>query len=197
MKQVIRFGATLGFLANAHAQTTNPSVLKLTGSVSTITSPRDLADYGDLPTGALTYPSYWAQTLSILTSRTTATGAGNILSFKSISSDSTRTALFPIVGRATSTTNPSDSSRTTTSSARPTNTQPCNNYVEFCDRKYSNITEVAAHNSPFVRKRNIASNQELDVLSQLNDGIRMRECRLCAAILPWSNSLKCRCRRIT
>lgn len=62
---------------------------------------------------------------------------------------------------------------TTTSSAQPSNTQPCNNYPELCTRKYSNITEVGAHNSPFVRPGNAASNQELGVIAQLNDGIRM------------------------
>lgn len=61
----------------------------------------------------------------------------------------------------------------TSSSATPTNTQPCNNYPEFCSRRYSNITEVCAHNSPFVRKNNVASNQVLGVTQQLNDGIRM------------------------
>jgi len=63
----------------------------------------------------------------------------------------------------------------TTTSAQPTNTQPCNNYPEFCTRKYSNITEVCAHNSPFSVKNNAASNQALDVTTQLNDGIRMRK----------------------
>lgn len=57
--------------------------------------------------------------------------------------------------------------------AMPSNTQPCNNYVEFCNRKYSNITEVAAHNSPFTRERNAARNQEYPVTQQLNDGIRV------------------------
>jgi hypothetical protein len=61
----------------------------------------------------------------------------------------------------------------TTTSARPTNTVPCNGYREFCSRKYSNITYVAAHNSPFIRPGNAASNQELEVLTQLNDGVRM------------------------
>lgn len=61
----------------------------------------------------------------------------------------------------------------TTSAAQPTNTVPCNGFVEFCQRKYSNITHVGAHNSPFVRPGNLASNQELDVTTQLNDGIRM------------------------
>ncbi len=32
---------------------------------------------------------------------------------------------------------------------------------------------VTAHNSPFVKKQNAAANQELPVLTQLNDGIRM------------------------
>ncbi|KMU87101.1 hypothetical protein CIHG_05041 [Coccidioides immitis H538.4] len=61
----------------------------------------------------------------------------------------------------------------TESAAVPTNTRPCNGYPEFCERKYSNITHIAAHNSPFVRRGNIAGNQELDVTIQLNDGIRM------------------------
>jgi hypothetical protein len=34
---------------------------------------------------------------------------------------------------------------------------------------------VAAHNSPFVRPNNAASNQRLDVIQQLNDGVRMCE----------------------
>ncbi|KAK7522047.1 PLC-like phosphodiesterase [Phyllosticta citriasiana] len=61
----------------------------------------------------------------------------------------------------------------TNSSATPTNTQPCNGYVELCDRKYSNITEVCAHNSPFTRTGSAAANQQYDVTVQLNDGIRM------------------------
>ena len=52
--------------------------------------------------------------------------------------------------------------------------EPCNGYVEFCDRKYSNITEVTAHNSPFVEEGNPASNQALEVIEQLDDGVRMR-----------------------
>jgi hypothetical protein len=33
---------------------------------------------------------------------------------------------------------------------------------------------VVAHNSPFVKEHNAASNQALPVLTQLNDGIRGR-----------------------
>jgi hypothetical protein len=63
---------------------------------------------------------------------------------------------------------------TTTSSAPiASNTVPCNNYPEFCNRKYSNITEVCAHNSAFSIKNNAASNQELGIVDQLNDGVRM------------------------
>lgn len=62
-----------------------------------------------------------------------------------------------------------------TSTAKPTNTQQCNNFHEFCTRKYSNITMVTTHNFAFVRKGNLASNQALGVIDQLNDGIRMRE----------------------
>ncbi|KAG6088760.1 hypothetical protein E4U30_006052 [Claviceps sp. LM220 group G6] len=61
---------------------------------------------------------------------------------------------------------------TATTSSAPKNTQPCNKYVEFCTRKYSNITNVGCHNSPFVRPGNSGSNQELDVTAQLNDGVR-------------------------
>ncbi|KAK5050924.1 hypothetical protein LTR84_003483 [Exophiala bonariae] len=61
----------------------------------------------------------------------------------------------------------------TSSAAQPSNTVPCNGFPEFCARKYSNITHVAAHNSPFVRPGNLAANQMLDVETQLNDGIRM------------------------
>lgn len=65
------------------------------------------------------------------------------------------------------------SSSTTSSAPLATNTVPCNNYAEFCSRKYSNITEVCAHNSAFSIKDNAASNQVLSIVDQLNDGVRM------------------------
>ena len=64
-------------------------------------------------------------------------------------------------------------SKTTSASSLPTNTQPCNSYPQFCNRRYSNITEVAAHNSPFIQQSNAARNQMLPLEDQLNDGIRM------------------------
>jgi hypothetical protein len=69
----------------------------------------------------------------------------------------------------------SSSTASTKTSTAPlaTNTVPCNNYPEFCSRKYSNITEVCAHNSAFNIKDNAASNQVLSIVDQLDDGIRM------------------------
>ncbi|KIV77980.1 hypothetical protein PV11_09751 [Exophiala sideris] len=61
----------------------------------------------------------------------------------------------------------------TSSAVTATNTVPCNGHPQFCQRKFSNITHVGAHNSPFIRSGNLAANQLLDVTTQLNDGIRM------------------------
>ncbi|KAL4905759.1 hypothetical protein BDW74DRAFT_12627 [Aspergillus multicolor] len=72
-----------------------------------------------------------------------------------------------------STSNSTHSATPSPSQTPVVNTQPCNGYPEFCDRKYSNITQVAAHNSPFVAQGNVAANQALGVNYQLDDGIRM------------------------
>ena len=79
----------------------------------------------------------------------------------------------PITPAVNGTATANFTSTRTSTSGQPTNTQPCNNYPELCTRKYSNITEVAAHNSPFVAPNNAAANQALGVIHQLNDGIRM------------------------
>ncbi|THW12827.1 PLC-like phosphodiesterase [Aureobasidium pullulans] len=74
---------------------------------------------------------------------------------------------------STRTSSASGTGTGTSSSAQPTNTTPCNNYPEFCNRKYGNITEVVAHNAAFNQRGNLASNQDRSVTVQLNDGIRM------------------------
>ncbi|KAL8857372.1 MAG: hypothetical protein Q9178_006138 [Gyalolechia marmorata] len=79
----------------------------------------------------------------------------------------------PITPAVNGTATANSTATRTSTSDQPTNTQPCNNYPELCTRKYSNITEVAAHNSPFVAPNNAAANQALGVIHQLNDGIRM------------------------
>lgn len=115
---------------------------------------------------------------------------GTSLSYLSYSS--TRTQSSSSVSDLTATLSSNGTARSTSASATllvgtrsleaeatvsavpsPTNTQPCNNYVEFCERKYSNITFVGAHNSPFAISNNAASNQDFGVLAQLDDGIRM------------------------
>jgi hypothetical protein len=105
----------------------------------------------------------------------TSTSISTVSAFTSIPSQSPRTSSTESVDgianhpfrRVPTTTERSES---VTPSA--TNVQPCNGYVEFCDRKYSNISLVVAHNSPFAVAHNGASNQDLDVLTQLDDGIR-------------------------
>lgn len=82
-----------------------------------------------------------------------------------------------IVSATPSTTLPGNFSTTsspTSTIAAPTvtNTQPCNNYVELCQRQYSNITMIGCHNSPFVSEGSVAANQLYDVTNQLNDGVR-------------------------
>ena len=139
-----------------------------------------------LPTGSdVSYISYSTTSTqngsAVILATTFAAANGSVLTGgNSTQSPSTSTSISLLQGTkgASATTSGSNStsnstaSRTSTSAA-PTNTQPCNNYPEFCSRSYSNITFVAAHNSPFVNPNNAAANQQLPVLNQLNDGIRM------------------------
>jgi hypothetical protein len=98
-----------------------------------------------------------------------------------VTSDGTETVTY-LTGSVTAspTTISGNFSTTSTESATPsvTNTQPCNNYPEFCQRKYSNITEIACHNSPFITQNNLAANQQFDVTSQLNDGVRFLQAQI-------------------
>ncbi|OCF35154.1 hypothetical protein I316_03196 [Kwoniella heveanensis BCC8398] len=47
----------------------------------------------------------------------------------------------------------------------------CNGHSELCDRKYSNVTFIGAHNS-YGNGDSIADNQNKDVTAQLDDGVR-------------------------
>lgn len=163
---------TLVLASYSQAQdSTSAEVLTFTGTVSTLSSPSSgsrTIDNGDVPTGSLTYLSI-SSTETITSSRGAQSRNSTETDLKTSSSSDSLT----LIGGDTSTSTLNNTASSTSSSARPTNTQPCNNYPEFCSRKYSNITEVTAHNSPFVRRGNAASNQQLDVTYQLNDGIRM------------------------
>lgn len=124
--------------------------------------------YTSSASGTPTYASY-GSVETISTSSSSTNGTSTMAA--SNSSTTTTSQEFPtyLVG-----TNSGNSTATGTStSATATNTQACNSYVEFCDRSYSNITYVAAHNAPFAIKGNAASNQDYGIFAQLNDGIRM------------------------
>jgi hypothetical protein len=143
----------------------------------------------DYPTSGVTYVDH-SRTVSItassrygsVTDLSSALASGNATASSnstgvSTTSSATQTVL---VGSGQSTTSlngttTAANATSTSTAALPSNTVPCNGFPELCQRQYSNITHVAAHNSPFVRPGNIASNQALDVETQLNDGIRMRK----------------------
>lgn len=148
--------------------TATNALFTLTGTIT------DHVSDATLPTGTyLTYTS--TLTLStdsdgkVLSSAavTNATAVGNSTIHTTSSDTMTR-----LVGNATA--NATMTASASASASPVVNTQPCNGHPEFCARKYSNITMVAAHNSPFVKPGNAAANQALEVVSQLNDGIRMR-----------------------
>lgn len=149
-----------------------------TGSYSTLSSVPTYAFTGS----EYTYLTYSGQETLTSTSSSTVSPNGTAASTKSNSqSTASHTSQSVIViGGATSTGSNTKNATTssTTSAAQPVNTVPCNNYAEFCTRKYSNITEVCAHNSAFVVKDNAASNQVLPITDQLDDGIRMCKSRL-------------------
>jgi hypothetical protein len=52
-----------------------------------------------------------------------------------------------------------------------TRTLACNGNAALCDRLYSNVSQVGAHDSPFVGSW-VTDNQDLSVTAQLNAGIR-------------------------
>ncbi|QIW98249.1 hypothetical protein AMS68_003767 [Peltaster fructicola] len=122
-----------------------------------------------------TYLSYSNQRTVASTSSSSAASNASISTSSSSNTRSTTTsttlAVTNLVGGTQSSAN--DTASATSSSARPSNTLPCNNYPEFCNRQYSNITQVCAHNSAFAVKNNAASNQVLTIEQQLDDGIRM------------------------
>ncbi|KAF1358818.1 PLC-like phosphodiesterase [Lizonia empirigonia] len=159
-------GTTLSLLwfaglaaGQSSSSTASPSVITLTGTQRQLTG----AEFG----GSVTVPSdFEGSTFASLTSAP----SGSPTSANGTASASSEGSVINI-GGGNRTRTPTGSG--TGSAALPQNTQACNNYVEFCNRKYSNITEVAAHNSPFTTEHNVGRNQEYDVTQQLNDGIRM------------------------
>lgn len=100
---------------------------------------------------------------------------GSTIAYRS----STTEQVIGITGVAPTASGNATISTSTTARSRPTqNTTPCNGHSEFCSRRFSNVSMVVAHNSPFVVPHNAASNQVLPVITQLKDGIRGRTCRV-------------------
>ncbi|EMC97503.1 hypothetical protein BAUCODRAFT_68720 [Baudoinia panamericana UAMH 10762] len=148
---------------SARAQSDYPTY---TGTFSTLSS----VPTSDFAGSGYTYLTYTAQSSvsSSSNSNATATRSSNSQITRSTTSES----ILQITANPTSNSANLTATRTS-SSATPVNTIPCNNYPEFCNRQYSNITEVCAHNSAFVVRNNAASNQQLSITDQLNDGVRM------------------------
>lgn len=127
----------------------------------------------DTATGQSTVSS--SESLSGSRNASTATASSTATSTSSNSQVTRTTASHSQIALVGSTTSSNSTGSSTSSAAFPSNTLPCNNYPEFCNRKYSNITEVCSHNSAFVVPNNAASNQALPILDQLDDGVRMRK----------------------
>ncbi|EGS18576.1 phosphoric diester hydrolase-like protein [Thermochaetoides thermophila DSM 1495] len=150
-------------------KSTSPSVIFLTGTRTTPLT--------NIPSGI--YKTYTSQITLASTSLGTDLGAltANITDDDEATTSRTRTTLTGSVATTTGTANNNGTS-TSTSTATPTNTRPCNNYPELCARKYSNITQVGTHNSPFVRSGSAAANQQFDVIAQLDDGVRFLQAQI-------------------
>ncbi|KAI1641260.1 PLC-like phosphodiesterase [Biscogniauxia mediterranea] len=172
----LRLGAwSLFAVAGALAQTIDDDRTTATDSTISIT---EIAT----PTG--TYLSDTSQVTLDPTDLGTISGSASSIGTANATSDdatvqATKTTITFLTGSAQSTTTQTGNfSMTSSPTPTVTNTQPCNNYAEFCSRKYSNITEVACHNSPFITPNNLAANQQYDVTYQLNDGVRFLQAQI-------------------
>jgi hypothetical protein len=147
----------------AETSSSSGSSTESNGGTSTVSS--IAAQLTEIPTDSRAiYPS--ADVTSTLQSSTNAT-AGFSSANQTASSSSSSAAIETLLH---------GSSTASSSSHAPTSgSVQCNGYAEFCDRKYSNVTYVVAHNSPFHKEHNAASNQDFDVTTQLDNGIRGSE----------------------
>ena len=168
--RVLQLSLLLAMGASAQVTLTGTSALTTNGSNGAPTG--TYISYGSTRI-ALPTPSYGST--SLLSS---SMAAGNSSGSTATSQSSTPPSITYLVG-GHGTSSPSlkgtvmRNVTSTSSSAQPSNQQPCNGHTGFCNRKFSNITMIAAHNSPFVLPNNAASNQVLGVTTQLRDGIRM------------------------
>lgn len=160
--------------ADASSSTSSDGVVVLTGTHTS--SSEKLPPTSSADTSTVTLASTTLTGTGLETATDNATGVETEII--------TKTTVTYITGSITTTStgtltgNFSTTSSSTSSAPTVTNTQPCNNYVELCQRKYSNITQVGCHNSPFVQKGSAAANQALDVTNQLDDGVRFLQAQM-------------------
>lgn len=160
--------------ATQSSAATTGTLSATSGASGTVTKP-SFSPIGSVvanPSVAVPTGSYHLETGTQMVVATQLT-TGSTSSIPSNSTLSSTSNTLELVGQATSTTNGTATTSATSSSVMPTNTQPCNGYTEFCSRKYSNITQVCAHNSALAKENNAFSNQQIAVAGQLNDGVRM------------------------
>ena len=163
MKRTLLLFLRLAGLTTAQSSSSqSSSVITLTGSARTLTR----GDFGPVPTVPSNFQGSTFASASISALSRNSSASSNTTAS---STAATERPVTNVEGSSRAQT----SATTRTAPARPSNTLPCNNYPEFCNRKYSNITEVCAHNSPFTRPNNVARNQDYGVTQQLNDGIRV------------------------
>lgn len=142
---------------------TSTSISTASVSIETLSQPQTVElDYGTVLVTSIVGGSVIGGPSGNSTALSPSTSASSSASSQSTSTGS----LVAIVGGGSSAT------ATSSSRPRPSNTRPCNGYSEFCNRKFSNVSMVVAHNSPFVVPHNAASNQVFPVLHQLENGIR-------------------------
>jgi len=146
------------------ADTTQTTSASVSSESSANTTSSIEAQLTEIPTDSrATYP---LESVT-LTAQSSTNATAALSSFNQTSSSSSSKAIETFLHGSST-----DSGSASTSTA---GSATCNGYAEFCDRKYSNVTYVVAHNSPFHKAHNAASNQDFDVTIQLNDGIRGSE----------------------
>lgn len=142
--------------------------LSYTNSFSVITT--SLAE-SQFTNSKYTYLTYGSQ--SVVTGSTTSSSETTTTTGTGTGTSGTQSIQTTQHQNVTQISRSSQTGSSTSTAPTASNTVPCNNYPEFCGRKYSNITEVCAHNSAFDIKNNAASNQVLGIVDQLDDGVRM------------------------
>ncbi|ORY63045.1 PLC-like phosphodiesterase [Pseudomassariella vexata] len=163
----LRLGGLLLVASTVFGQT------DVTDSRTTLTGDSTIASLSEVATPTGPYQTFTSQIT--LSDQSSSLNSANVTQIKVSKTSDTVTYL---TGSATTTFAGNFSATSSIATPTVTNTRPCNNYPEFCFRKYSNITEIACHNSPFITKNNLAANQLYDVTAQLNDGVRFLQAQI-------------------